>query len=259
MEERARRPPSVLTSEVYNEAETIFTMLENKEKLVSFLDCMTLLRGMGMNPTQTDMDYLRERMADPVLRLEQWRREEELRREKERRREELREKRKSSSAYSQKKPQKSIVERAMQVGATEGQVPQQNVKIVPVEEIKNIDWNIFISCAEEIYRDAATEQKEVLGALKVFDKEGTGEMTVDDLVRIVTTNGETVLNPGEVQQLRAIIPPKCSLVELAARLQGTYIPPTKEELERKALEEIERRRQQEVSEKRFSEDAMLLP
>ncbi|RNF22225.1 calmodulin [Trypanosoma conorhini] len=258
MDERARRPPSVLTSEVYNEAETIFVMLENKEKLVSFLDCMTLLRGMGMNPTQADMDYLRERMADPILRLEQWRREEELKREKERRREEMRDRKRSSSAYPQKKPRKSAVERALQAGAAEGQVPQQNVKIVPVEEIKNIDWNIFISCAEEIYRDAAAEQRDVLGALKLVDKDGAGEMTIDELVRIVTTNGESVLNPGEAQQLRMLLPPKCSLLELAARLQGTYVAPTKEELERAALEELERRRQHEAPEKAASDDGLPL-
>ncbi|RNF07449.1 calmodulin [Trypanosoma rangeli] len=258
MDERTRRPPSVLTSEVYNEAETTFAMLENKEKLVSFLDCMTLLRAMGMNPTQADMDYLRERMADPILRLEQWRREEELKREKERRREEMRDKRRSSTAYPQKKPRKSAVERALLAGAAEGQVSQQNVKIIPVEEIKNIDWNIFISCAEEIYRDAAAEQRDVLGALKLVDKEGTGEMTIDKLVRIVTTSGENVLNPGEAQQLRTLLPQKCSLLELAARLQGTYIPPTKDELVRASMEELERRRQHEASEKPPSDDGLSL-
>ncbi|ORC92761.1 calmodulin [Trypanosoma theileri] len=257
MEERTRRPPSVLTSEVYNEAETIFAMLENKEKLVSFLDCMTLLRGMGMNPTQDDMDHLRARMADPILRLEQWRREEELKREKERRREEMREKRRASSAFVQRKPRKSVVERALEVQAAEGQAPQQPVKIVPVEEIKNIDWNIFISCAEEIYRDAATEQKDVWAALKVFDKENTGEMSIDDLIRIVTTNGESVLNPAEAQQLRSLLPQKCSLAEIAARMQGTYVQPTKEELEREALEEMERRRQQEAAAAKATSDDSL--
>ncbi|KEG14168.1 calmodulin [Trypanosoma grayi] len=258
MEERPRRPPSVLTSEVYNEAETIFTMLENKEKLISFLDCMTLLRGMGMNPTQGDMDYLRTRMADPVLRLEQWRREEELKREKERRREEMREKKRGSSMYPQKKPHKSIVERTLEAEAAEGQTPQQPVKIVPVEEIKNIDWNIFISCAEEIYRDAAAEQKDVLTALKVVDNEGAGEVAIDELVRVVTTNGESVLSPAEAQQLRALLPKKCSLTEMAARLQGTYVPPTKEELERAALEEVERRRRQEAAAKAAADDTIPL-
>lgn len=258
MEEQVRHPPSVLTSEVYNEAETIFSMLENKEKLVSFLDCMTLLRGMGMNPTQGDMDYLRERMADPILRLENWRREEELRREKERRREEMREKRRGSSVFVQSKARRSLSERVSEVNTTESPTSAQPVKITPVEEIKNIDWNIFISCAEEIYRDALTEQKGVLSALKVLDKEGTGEMAIEDLVRIVTTNGESVLSPAEVQQLRALLPPRCGLAEIAARLQGTYTPPTKEELERAALEEIERRRQQEAANKAASDDALQL-
>ncbi|KAG8347052.1 hypothetical protein ERJ75_000929300 [Trypanosoma vivax] len=257
MEDRPRRHPCVLTSEVYNEAEITFNILENKEKLVSFLDCMTLLRGMGMNPTQEDMDYLRERMAEPVLRLEEWRRNEELKRDKERRREEMKEKSQRSTSV-QNKALKRPADRTAEGTPANAQNPQQPVKVVPVEEIKNIDWNIFISCAEEIYRDAATEQKDVLAALKVLDEEGNGTMTIDELVNFVTTNGEGVLSPAEAQQLRTLLPKECSLVELAARLQGTYVPPTKEELERAALEEIERRQQQEAATRPGSDDTLPL-
>nr|CCC94282.1 conserved hypothetical protein [Trypanosoma congolense IL3000] len=257
MDERQRRNPRVLTSEVYNDAEVTFSLLENKEKLVSLLDCMTLLRAMGMNPTQDDIDYLRERMAVPVLRLEEWRRNEELKRDKEQRREEMKERKKLPSIAA-KKNTKGAGDRSPDGPSQDGQNPQQPVKIVPPEEVKNIDWNIFISCVEEIYRDAALEQEEVLEALKILDAEGSDTITVDKLVELVTTDGESVLNPAEVQQLRSLIPKECSLTELAARLQGTYVPPTKEELERAALEEVERRQRQEAAAKASSDDALQL-
>ncbi|CBH16394.1 hypothetical protein, conserved [Trypanosoma brucei gambiense DAL972] len=257
MEERQRRHPRVLTSEVYNDAEATFNLLENKEKLVSLLDCVTLLRAMGMNPTQDDIDYLRERMAEPVLRLEEWRRNEEIRRDKEQRREEMKD-RKRIGTVAMKKNTKLAGDRSAEGTVQDGQNPQQPVKITPAEEVKNIDWNIFISCVEEIYRDAVTEQKEVLGALRILDTEGDDSITIDELVELVTTNGESVLNPAEVQQLRSLLPKECSLPELASRLQGTYVPPTKEELERAAFEEIERRRQQEAAAKAAADDAMPL-
>lgn len=291
--------PSVLTSEVYNEAEVVFTMLQNKEKLISFLDCTTVLRAMGMNPTNEDTDRLKLRMAEPVFLLEQWRREEELKREKERRKEEAREQRgavrgKPSAKRAGGKPGAPRKSFAEQVAAeeAEGKPP---AKAVPVEEIKNIDWNIFINCAEEMYRDTATEQHEVLNALTTFNVGGPslphaaaddgdaaddvdalmaaanddgsggawvatpGKMTVDELIRILTTNGDNVLTPAEVKQLRAVLPSDdaaMDFTELSARLQGTYKPPTKEELDRIAAAELEAIRQREEAEKEVVDDPL---
>lgn len=282
---------SVLTSEVYNEAEVVFTMLQNKEKLISFLDCTTVLRAMGMNPTSVDMDWLKERMAEPVLLLEQWRREEELKREKERRKEEARERRgnvRTSSKASTKGGSKAGGKAAADVVA-EAEAGKPPVKIVPVEEIKNIDWNIFINCVEEMYRDAATEQKEVLESLRAFNTGGpaaapsaTAEadgggaaddmdalmadagdgshaawvatpnrMTVDELLWILTTNGDNVLTPAEVKQLQVALPAGGNPIpfgELAARLQGTYRPPTQADLDRAAAAELEAMRRREEAE-----------
>lgn len=226
--------PSVLTSGVYNDAEAIFALLQNKEKLVSLLDCTTLLRGMGMNPTLADMDKLMARMAEPILRLEQWRREEELRRDKERRKEEARERRRGSKVMrvgaKKQDRSKSVLDNV--IAETMADKP----RITPAEEIKNIDWNIFISCAEEMFRDAAKEEKLILRALQTFQGAGNSAqiVTQDDLVRIVTSNGDNVLNPSEIKQLRASLPVQCSFAELAARLQGTYVPPTQEEIDQQA-------------------------
>lgn len=243
--------PSVLTSEVYNEAELIFNILQNKEKLVSFLDCTTLLRGMGMNPTSHDLDKLKARMREPVIRLEAWRREEELRRERERRREEAKEAKK----MGRKLPAKDAKQKGDKK-KEEGEEDEDNEKIIPVEEIKNIDWNIFISCTEEIFRDSATEEKTVFKALKTFDddEDNPKVMTIDHLVRIVTGCGDSVLTPAEVKQLRALMPAKCPFAEMAARIQGTYVPPTQEELDQQMQAAIEERKRREAAKKAAEED-----
>ncbi|GET87880.1 hypothetical protein, conserved [Leishmania tarentolae] len=235
--------PSVLTSEVYNAAEAIFNMLQNKEKLVSFLDCTTLLRGVGMNPTHEDMDKLKGLMAQPILRLEQWRREEELKREKERRKEEARE-RKGKGRASVAAGRKSILKKAADPAAEAAPVD-----ITPAEEVKNIDWNIFIRCTEMIFRDSMREERAVLEALKVFAGDSCATMSRDKLIEIVTTKGDNVLTPAEVKSLVAILPDRCPVKEWASRIGGTYVPPTQEEIDAAALREIEARRQHEAAEK----------
>ncbi|KAG5481125.1 hypothetical protein LSCM1_06806 [Leishmania martiniquensis] len=244
--------PSVLTSEVYNAAEVTFNLLQNKEKLISFLDCTTLLRGMGMNPTLEDMDKLKELMAQPILRLEQWRREEELKREKERRKEEAHErkgKRGQSLNPGKKTAAKKVPDPVAEVAP---------VDITPAEEIKNIDWNIFIRCTEMIFRDRAREERSVLQALKVFAGDSSASMSRDKLIEIVTTNGDNVLTPAEVKMLVSMLPESCSVKEWAKRIEGTYVPPTQEEINAASMREIEARRQREMLEKEKEPEAGLL-
>ncbi|KPA78680.1 hypothetical protein ABB37_06280 [Leptomonas pyrrhocoris] len=236
--------PSVLTSDVYNNAEVSFAMLQNKEKLISFLDCTTLLRSMGMNPTQDDMDKLKKLMAEPIVRLEQWRREDELRRDKERRKEEARE-RKGKGRMSVAAAKKSIAEKVGEGGVNEAVPPLPT----PAEEIKNIDWNIFIHCAEMVFRDRMREESAVVEALKVFVGSSAAVMTRDRLIEIVTTQGDNVLTPAEVKVLVTVLPESCPAKELAARIQGTYVAPTQEEINAATMREIEARRQQEAAEK----------
>ncbi|AIN97339.1 hypothetical protein LPMP_181590 [Leishmania panamensis] len=235
--------PSVLTSEVYNAAEAIFNTLQNKEKLVSFLDCTTLLRGMGMNPTLEDMDKLKSLMAQPILRLEQWRREEELKREKERRKEEARE-RKGRGRASVAPGRKSIVQKIADPVAEAA--PADNTV---AEEIKNIDWNIFIRCTEMIFRDRMREECAVLEALRVFGGDSSTSMSRSKLIEIVTTKGDNILTPAEVKILVTLLPESCPVNEWAGRIQGTYVAPTQEEIDAAAMREIEARRHQEAAEK----------
>lgn len=245
--------PSVLTSDVHNEAELIFGILENKDKkLISYLDCLTLLRGIGMNPIQEDMDMLKESMAEPINRLTEWRLEQEAKAEKERKKEEAK---KGGDKKGEKKDAKKPDPKKDGKGgksAAEGGAPADGPeaeeaaalakkKREPAEEMKNIDWNIFISCIEPLYRDNHVEQEEIVAALRVFDVNGIGRMTRSDLARIVTTNGESVLSPAEEKQLHEVLPEDFTLEELAARIQGTYVPPTQEELDAIAAKEREAR------------------
>jgi len=236
------RLPSVLTSDIHNEAELIFTILENKDRnTVSSLDTLTLLRGMGMNPVDTDMDYLREVMAEPVEKLEQAYREEEARKERERRKEEER-KGKKITFVNKKAPGKDGAPGADGVAPGEEIGPdgkKRKIMTEPQEEIKNIDWNIFINAVEPIFRDNHQEQEEILAALKVFDTDGRGRISREQLIQIVTTNGESVLSPAEVKILLELFPEDIGFVEFAQRVQGTYVPPSQEELD--AIEEAERR------------------
>lgn len=243
----------MLTSDVYNEAEVSFAMLQSKEKLVSFLDCTTLLRSMGMNPTREDMDRLKELMAEPIARLEQWRREEELRQDKERRKEEARD-RKGKDRASVAPSKKSIVKEGGEEGGAEGATAAAAASITPAEEIKNIDWNIFIHCAETVFRDRMREEHAVLEALSVFAGSAGATMTRDRLMEIVTTNGDNVLTPAEVKVLLTMLPETCSLKELAARIQGTYVAPTQEEIDAAAARAMEAQRQQEMAEKTKEEE-----
>lgn len=252
--EKKKRLPSVLTSDVHNEAELIFSILENKDKkLISYLDCVTLLRGIGMNPTTVDMDELKEAMAEPITRLTEWRLEQEAKAEKERKKEEKKDPKKSDKKDAKKPDPKKDGKGGKDAkggdaaaaapgaeGAAEGEEGPKKKK-EPAEEVKNIDWNIFISCIEPLYRDNHVEQEEIVAALKIFDKMGTGRMKRADLAKIVTTNGESVLSPAEEKQLHEVLPEDFTFEELAARIQGTYVPPTQEELDAVAAKEREAR------------------
>lgn len=260
---KMNRLPSVLTSDVHNEAELIFSILQDPDhKVVSQLDVLTLLRGMGMNPVNADTDYLREVMAEPIERYEAMRREEEAKKEKERKREEAERKKKGGAFVAKPPPGKKGDPKSGTAGGAGGDGPaeveleegpdgKKRVKTGPREEVKNIDWNVFITAVEPIFRDNHQEQDEILNALKVFDEAGMGVLTRDELFRIVTSNGESVLGPAEIKLLTDMLPESMEFVEFAQRAQGTYVPPSaeeiaaKEEAERAAREERLRREREE--------------
>ena len=234
--------PSTLTSDVYNEAELIFQILEHKDrKLISYLDCLTLLRGMGMNPTTADMDDLHETMKEPIAKLEAIRLEEERKREKERKALEKKDPKKEKAEKEKAEKEKAEKEKAEAEAEKDGQ-PKKKVLAEPAEEIKNIDWNIFIHAVEPIYKDNEAEQEEIIAALRVFDTTGKGKLTRSELLKAVTESGESVLSPAEVKQLKEAFPNDViEFEEFAQRLQGTYTGPTPEQIAAKAEKERQER------------------
>ena len=264
--------PSVLTSDVHNEAEIIFHILEHREKrCVSKLDMLTLLRGMGMNPTDGDLDSLHATMQPLIAEYEEMVREEERRKERERKKMEAKAGGPKSTnpvkdkADKEKKKLDDIKKANMSArsgrstrpstaatgdskddnngkdgegGETDKDGKKKKGKLDPPEEIKNIDWHIFMHSVEPIFKDARQEEKELMQALSVFDPDGVGSMSMKQLVEIATQNGESVLSPAEVKQLKESFPEnRINFRDFTKKLLGTYVPPpppSAEELAAKA-------------------------
>lgn len=270
--------PSVLTSDVHNEAEIIFHILEHKEKrCVSKLDMLTLLRGMGMNPTDGDLDSLHASMQPLISEYEEMVREEERRKERERKKMEAkqggpkstnpvkdkadREKKKlddikkanasarsaggggrstrpSTAATGDSKDDDGKNENGKEDELDKDGKKKKKSKLDPPEEIKNVDWHIFMHCVEPIFKDARQEEKELMQAFAVFDPDGVGSMSMKQLIEIATQNGESVLSPAEVKMLKEAFPEnRIDFRDFTKKLLGTYVPPpppTAEELAAKA-------------------------
>lgn len=254
----AAAPACTLTSDVHNEAELLFQMLQHKDKLcVSSLDCLTILRGMGMNPTQVDMEQLLRAMAPYINELDDLRREEERKRDKEKKKEEER-LAKSGGAKPKPKPAAADAkggkdgkgaatgkdgkpgDAAGGAAAAEGE-DGEKVKAEPAEEVKNIDWEIFITCVEPMYKDNRQEEREILAALGIFDQDQRNTITKTELKKILSENGESVLSPAEIKQFDEMFKDEVmDMREFAQRLQGTYVPPpapSAEEIAAKKAEE----------------------
>lgn len=269
--------PSVLTSDVHNEAEIIFHILEHREKkCVSKLDMLTLLRGMGMCPTDGDLDLLHASMAPLIEEYEEMVREEEKRKERERKKmEDKRGGPKSTNpvkdrAEKEKKKIDDIKRQNSARGSSRGGASRPSTaatgdesnkelteeekkkkaesKIEPPEEIKNIDWHIFMHSVEPFFKDNRQEERELMNAFSVFDPDGLGCMTMKQLVEIATQNGESVLTPAEVKQLKEAFPgDMIEFKEFTKKLLGTWVPPpppTAEELAERARREAEVKRKE---------------
>lgn len=255
--DKAQKRAAVLGSSVYNEAEFIFQLLEHKErKCVSALDTVTLLRGMGMNPVQAEVDALQEAMAPLVAELDELRLEEERKKEALRKKEEAKRGGDKDKAAKEKAAKEAAEKAKKEKEGKEGEgeekegEPKKKIASDPPEEIKNIDWHIFISSVEPMYKDNREERAEIVNALRCFDPENTGKIKMKQLVEVVTQNGESVLSPAEVKQLLEAFPfDTIEFEEFAHRIQGTYQPPppptaeeiaAQQEAERLAAEEAKK-------------------
>lgn len=213
---------SVLTSDVINQIEGIFKALADKDGLVSQLDIVTLVRSMGMNPTENELTELIDalQIRDPEKeKLERIERD-----ERERKGREQREKEKADAAIqSDKKAAKPPAKGSKLKGKEE---TKDALLWVPPERRPLVDWKKFIATVEPFYKDNRIEEEEIIQAFRVFDREGKGWIHRDELIKIMCTKGEEVLSPTEVAQLVETFPnSEIRFREFAQRMQGTYVEP----------------------------------
>mmetsp|Transcript_52671 Transcript_52671/g.94006 ORF Transcript_52671/g.94006 Transcript_52671/m.94006 type:complete len:273 (-) Transcript_52671:611-1429(-) len=210
---------SVLTSDVINEAEATFKTFANKDGLVSQLDVIAIVRSMGMNPNDDDLTELIDAMQirDPEReKQERFERDERERKERERKEKEKADAAAGGGKDKGKAPPPKKGKEAEGDGAI--------VKWVPPEKRPVVDWSCFISHVEPFYKDNRIEEEEIMRAFRVFDPEGRGWCTRDELVKIMTAKGEDILAPPEVAILLETFPNKrIYFREFAQKMQGTWV------------------------------------
>eukprot|EP01012_Entosiphon_sulcatum_P008481 TRINITY_DN14613_c0_g1_i1.p1 TRINITY_DN14613_c0_g1~~TRINITY_DN14613_c0_g1_i1.p1 ORF type:complete len:288 (-),score=74.27 TRINITY_DN14613_c0_g1_i1:1015-1851(-) len=225
---------SVLTSDVINEVEQTFKS-KATDGLVSQMDMILLIRSMGMNPTDSDLDQLFDAMQirDPEReRQERIERDERERKEKERRE---KEKAELEAAGDDKKAKREAQRKAASAAVKKrGKEEEKKDTFVwiPPERRPMVDWTSFITHVEPFYKDNKIEEEEIMRAFKVFDREGRGWIGKDELIKILTQKGEDILAPQEVTILSEMFShSRVDFREFAQKMQGTWVEPKVEEPE----------------------------
>jgi hypothetical protein len=142
--------------------------------------------------------------------------------ERERKEREQREKEKAEAALQGDKKPKAAPKKA-----GKGKEEKKDGPIwIPPERRPVVDWACFISHVEPFYKDNRIEEEEIMRAFRVFDREGKGWIHRDELVKILTTKGEDILAPPEVETLKETFPnSKVDFREFAQKMQGTWVEP----------------------------------
>ena len=171
----AHKGPAVLTSDVINEAQALFQMKSLKkegcEPLCSQNDLLFILRGIGMNPTQEDVDEIVGYMSpyDP-----------------DERRDDKKKKKEKKNDEEEKKKKKAEEDE----GKASLQLP---------EDVPKYAWLSLIEAVEMGYRNARRCEDEIISCMKVF--ENGARMPLKELVSIMSTLGDDVLTPAETDEL----------------------------------------------------------
>eukprot|EP01060_Flectonema_neradi_P001174 TRINITY_DN1069_c8_g1_i1.p1 TRINITY_DN1069_c8_g1~~TRINITY_DN1069_c8_g1_i1.p1 ORF type:complete len:224 (+),score=61.93 TRINITY_DN1069_c8_g1_i1:42-713(+) len=168
--------PAVLTSDVINSAQALFQMKatkkEGQEPLISFNDVLFILRGIGMNPTASDMDEVVKKMT----------------------------------AYDQedKKDDKKKKKEDKNKAKKDEEEEKKAAAVLP-DDLPKYNWLVFIEAVEQSYKNNRRCEEQILDSFKVFDRQyQKGKISLKNLITIMTKLGEDVLSPAEVDELRKL-------------------------------------------------------
>ena len=172
----SNKNPAVLTSDIINEAQALFQQRsfkrEGYEPLASQNDLLFILRGIGMNPTQPDLEEVVSFMS--IYDADEKRDD--------------RKKKKNKEEEDKKKKKDEDDEKAKIM-----QLP---------EDIPKYSWLTLIEAIELGYKNHRRCVDEIVSCLKVF--EPGPRISVRNLVHIMTSLGDDVLGPLEIEELKRL-------------------------------------------------------
>lgn len=193
-----KRGASVFTSNVSNECQELFRqkVAENRKKnkdpdlpeLVSQNDVLYIMRGIGMNPTQEELEQLVKEML-PMHDVDD------------------KDKKKDKGKKGKDDKKKDEKEE-------EGE--KEKKKPIAPEDIPKYCIDDLNKNLEKVYKNQRRCEEDIVEAFKVFDagrrpgeagQGGDGEITLGELCTIMTEMGDDVLSHGfggEVQELKRL-------------------------------------------------------
>eukprot|EP01062_Namystynia_karyoxenos_P017742 TRINITY_DN16565_c0_g1_i2.p1 TRINITY_DN16565_c0_g1~~TRINITY_DN16565_c0_g1_i2.p1 ORF type:complete len:291 (+),score=151.46 TRINITY_DN16565_c0_g1_i2:101-874(+) len=152
---------------------------DDSNKMVSQNDVLFIMRGIGMNPTQEELEELIKSMVPGDA-------------------DEKKDDKKKKKGEQEKKDDKKKKEEE-EADKKKDSLPPEDVPKYQVEEIK---VNL-----EKVYRNQRRCEEDIIEALRVFDRKNEGRIQLKDLIKELTENGDDVLSHGfggEVQELKRL-------------------------------------------------------
>lgn len=200
---------SALDFNLVNTLDQMFHIMA-KERKICQLDCVTLIRAIGMNPTDADLRPFFERLniRDAI------RESEERRMRDEQKRKELMEAQASAAASMKRDTVKALKDR-------KATAKEQQYVWVPPERRPVVTWPMFINALWPEYRDSSVCSREIREAWDVFaPSDDPTKMMTADFVRLLTAHGPAPLTPAEVRAVLELFPGTVTLDALVGKAAG---------------------------------------
>eukprot|EP01013_Petalomonas_cantuscygni_P039670 TRINITY_DN71200_c0_g1_i1.p1 TRINITY_DN71200_c0_g1~~TRINITY_DN71200_c0_g1_i1.p1 ORF type:complete len:277 (+),score=42.24 TRINITY_DN71200_c0_g1_i1:65-895(+) len=219
-EEKLSRHNSLLDFHTVNILDAMFISMA-KDRKICQLDCVTLLRAIGMCPTDADLRPFFDRLniRDAVREAE------ERRTRDERMRKELEDAQNAAAMLTGAKREtvKNLKEKKVATGGRRDE--QKSLPWVPPERRPVVTWSMFLAALQPEYKDLAVCEAELRQAWAVFDKNGSGTLDQQTLLSVLTGKGTEPLAPQEVKSFLEVFTwPNVSIDDICHALAGTLQP-----------------------------------